>query len=82
MADHTPTGPLEMGAEMDYAEHDHTYRMFVQLAKYASIFCIALLAAMAFAFFGGGGFFSAVIMFVVICAGAGYLLRDVPTHIT
>ena len=82
MADQTPTGPLEPGAKMEYAEHEKTYRLFVQLAKYVSIVCVALLAAMAFAFFGGGGFFSAVVMFVVICAGAGYVLRDVPTHIT
>ena len=25
MADHSPTGPVEMGAKMDYAEHDKTY---------------------------------------------------------
>ncbi|MDP3898082.1 MAG: aa3-type cytochrome c oxidase subunit IV, partial [Mesorhizobium sp.] len=34
MADHTPTGPLEMGAKMDYAEHDKTYARFLGLAKY------------------------------------------------
>ncbi|RVD49312.1 aa3-type cytochrome c oxidase subunit IV, partial [Mesorhizobium sp. M2D.F.Ca.ET.140.01.1.1] len=22
MAEHTPTGPVELGAKMDYAEHD------------------------------------------------------------
>ena len=29
MADHTPTGPVEMGAKMDYAEHDRTYHRFL-----------------------------------------------------
>ena len=41
MADHTPTGPVEMGAEMDYAEHDKTYHRFldarqIRLAGHAS----------------------------------------------
>ena len=41
MADHTPTGPVEMGAEMDYAEHDKTYHRFLTLAKYGSLVCVA-----------------------------------------
>lgn len=81
MADHSPSGPVEVGADMDYAEHDHTYRLFVQFAKWGTIVCVALLAAMAFGFVGGGGFFSSVILFVILVAVVGYLLRDVPTHI-
>ena len=37
MADHTPTGPVEMGAKMDYAEHDKTYHRFLTLAKFGSL---------------------------------------------
>ena len=74
MADHSPTGPLEMGAEMDYAEHEHTYSMFLTLAKYSTIFCVALLAAMAFGFFAGG-FFSPFILFVLLFAVGAWLLR-------
>jgi hypothetical protein len=37
MADHTPAGPLEMGADMDYREHESTYRLFVSLAKYSAL---------------------------------------------
>ena len=59
MADHTPTGPVELGAKMDYAEHDKTYNRFLTLAKYGSLVCGALLAAMAFVFFTTAGFFSA-----------------------
>ncbi|TIT49940.1 MAG: aa3-type cytochrome c oxidase subunit IV, partial [Mesorhizobium sp.] len=36
MAEHTPTGPVELGAKMDYAEHDRTYAGFLALAKYGS----------------------------------------------
>jgi hypothetical protein len=75
MADHAPTGPVETGAEMDYAEHEKTYNAFLALAKYGSLVCAALLIAMAFGFFGGGGFISSTILFLLICAVGGYLLR-------
>jgi hypothetical protein len=74
MADHTPTGPLEMGAAMDYAEHDKTYHRFLALSKYGALTCVALLAAMAFGFFAGG-FFSALVLFIVVLAAGGFLLR-------
>jgi hypothetical protein len=74
MADHTPTGPVELGAKMDYAEHDRTYAGFLTLAKYGSLFCAAVLLAMAFGFFVGG-FFSATILFVLILAVGAFILR-------
>ncbi|ADV09506.1 aa3-type cytochrome c oxidase subunit IV [Mesorhizobium sp. M7A.F.Ca.CA.001.09.2.1] len=74
MADHSPTGPVELGAKMDYAEHDRTYAGFLALAKYGSLFCGALLLAMAFGFFAGG-FFSATILFVLILAVGAFILR-------
>jgi hypothetical protein len=83
MADQTPTGPLELGAKMDYSEHENTYKLFVQLAKWGTIVCVALVAAMAFGFFtSGGSFFSALVVFIILVAGGGYLLRDIPAHIT
>ncbi len=75
MADHAPTGPVELGAQMDYAEHEKTYSAFTALAKYGTLVCVALMIAMAFGFFGGGGFISALILFVLICAVGGYFLR-------
>ena len=73
MADHsTDTGPLEIGAKMDYSEHNQTYGRFISLAKWGTITCIALMAAMAFGFFAGG-FFSGALLFVLILA-AGYVL--------
>ncbi|AGB42801.1 aa3-type cytochrome c oxidase subunit IV [Mesorhizobium australicum] len=74
MAEHTPSGPVELGAKMDYAEHDRTYAGFLALAKYGSLFCGALLLAMAFGFFAGG-FFSALILFVLILAVGAFILR-------
>jgi hypothetical protein len=76
MADHSPTGPLEMGAGMDYAEHERTYAMFISLAKYGTLISAALLIAMAFGFFvSSAGFFSSLILFILICAVGGFLLR-------
>lgn len=75
MADHTPAGPVELGADMDYAEHDRTYSGFLTLAKYGSLVIIALLAAMAFGFFTSAGFFSATVLFVILCAVGGFILR-------
>ena len=75
MADHSPTGPVETGAPMDYAEHDQTYSLFLALAKYGTLFCVALLAAMAFGFFTSAGFFSATILLVLICIVGWAFLR-------
>ncbi len=75
MADHSPSGPIELGAKMDYAEHDATYGRFLMLAKYVALFCAALLLSMAFGFFTSAGFFSAAILLVLICAVGFYLMR-------
>ena len=82
MADHSPTGPVETGAQMNYPEHQKTYKNFITPAKYVSLVCFALLVAMSFGFFTNAGFFAAALFFFVIVGGLGYLLRDVPTHIT
>lgn len=75
MADHTSTGPVELGADMDYAEHERTYHGFTMLAKYGSLACAGILIAMAFGFFTTAGFFSAFILFVLILVVGGYILR-------
>lgn len=75
MADHAPTGPVELGAKMDYAEHEKTYSMFLALAKYGTLACVALMIAMAFGFFTSAGFISATILFILINAVGAYLLR-------
>jgi hypothetical protein len=75
MADHSPTGPVETGAAMDYPEHEKTYSAFIALAKYGSLFCTALLIAMAFGFFTSAGFFSSTILLILICAVGWFVLR-------
>lgn len=81
MVEKTPTGPVELGAEMDYKEHDHTYSLFLLIAKYSSLHIIALLVAMAFGFFTKAGFFSSFILFVVISVVGIMAIRRVPRHV-
>ena len=33
--------------DMDYAEHERTYRGFIKLFKYGTIFCVLLMVFMA-----------------------------------
>ncbi|GGA98825.1 cytochrome c oxidase subunit IV [Brucella endophytica] len=73
MAKHSNTGPAELGAPMDYAEHEKTYGGFLAVCKWGTVAVVAILAAMAFGFFVGG-WFSATILFVLICAAAWFLL--------
>jgi hypothetical protein len=76
MAEELHSGPVELGAQMDYREHEKSYGVFVAVTKYSTLGTVALLIAMAFGFFGGGGFFSATILFFLLCAAGAYLLRD------
>ncbi len=75
MAEHHTSGPLEMGAKMDYPEHEKTYDRFLILTKYGTLAVVSLLIAMAFGLLGGGGFISSIILFVLILAVGSFALR-------
>jgi hypothetical protein len=75
MADNTPAGPVELGAQMDYAEHDRTYHLFLTLAKFGSLVVGAILASLGFLFFAHGGVFAATVLFILICVVGYFLLR-------
>ena len=75
MAEEHHSGPLEMGAEMDYAEHEKTYNFFLEFTKYATLIVVAILVSMAFGFFTSAGFISSFILFVLICGLGAYFLR-------
>ena len=65
MAEHH-SGPVEMGAPMDYPEHEKTYNLFIAGAKYGTLFCVALLIAMAAGFFTSVGFFSGLLLLIIL----------------
>jgi len=73
MAEHHNTAPAELGAPMEYAEHEKTYAGFLAVAKWGTVAIAAVLISMAFGFFVGG-VFSAVVLFVLICVAAWFLL--------
>jgi hypothetical protein len=66
------SGKLEMGAKMDYVEHEKTYDLFLAISKWTTVFTVSLLIAMAFGFFTSAGFFSATILLIILCA-AGFI---------
>lgn len=75
MAEDNYSGPLEMGAKIDYVEHEKTYNLFLNITKYSVLGSVALLIAMAFGFFTTAGFVSATILFFIICGLGVYFLR-------
>lgn len=74
MAEHH-SGPVETGAAMDYAEHEKTYGIFINGAKYGTLLCATLLIAMAAAFFTSAGFFSALVLFIILNVAGFFILR-------
>ncbi|ASY70488.1 aa3-type cytochrome c oxidase subunit IV [Sinorhizobium fredii] len=74
MAEHH-TGPAETGAPMDYSEHEKTYKLFLDATKYGTLFCVALLIAMAAGFFTTMGFISAVVLFILLNVAGYFFLR-------
>ncbi len=75
MADHASDGPVELGAKMDYAEHEKSYSVFLGLTKYGTLATVALLIAMAFGFFTSAGFISATILFILLNVVGAFILR-------
>ncbi len=70
MAEHTTSGPAELGAPMDYREHERTYSGFITLAKVGVLASIASLLSLAlFSFGGGGGFWWGTLMLLLMIAG-------------
>ena len=70
MAEHTHSGPAELGAPMDYAEHERTFRGFVTLTKIGILATVDTLLALAlFAFGGGAGFWLGVLLLLLMTIG-------------
>lgn len=73
MAEHH-SGPVELGVEMDYAEHDRTYNGFVNAAKYGTMLLVILMIAMAAGFFTSAGFLFSVLLFIVLSLAGFFVL--------
>jgi hypothetical protein len=78
MDDHHATGqsgPVELGATMDYREHEKTYEKFLAGAKWGTMSIVVLMIAMAAGFFGGAGLLGGLILFIVLNVAGVFLLR-------
>jgi len=73
MAEHH-SGPVELGAEMDYAEHEKTYHGFLSAAKYGTMMLVVLMIAMAVGFFSSAGFLFSVLLFIVLSLAGFFVL--------
>jgi hypothetical protein len=69
MAEHTPAGPAELGAPMDYAQHERTYAGFLSLVKITILASIVTLLALALYGFGSGGFWLGSLLVILMIVG-------------
>ena len=66
MAEHTHSGPVELGAPMDYPEHQRTFAGFVALTKVTVLATIAILQALVLFGIAASGFWAGVLMIVLM----------------
>lgn len=71
MAEHTQSGAAELGAPMDYREHDRTYHKFLDLAKLTIVGTFNIMVALVLFGFGsaGTGFWLGILMLLMTLAG-------------
>lgn len=69
------TGPVEVGAPMNYAEHEKTYNRFLSATKFGTIGLCALMVGMAAGFFTTAGFLGGLVVFIVLTAAGSIILR-------
>jgi hypothetical protein len=70
MAEHTHAGPVDVGAEMDYPEHERTYAGFLALTKVTILATIATLQALVLFGIATGGFWLGVLMILLMIAAS------------
>jgi hypothetical protein len=74
MAEHTHSGTAELGAPMDYREHDTTYERFLTLTKLTIIGTFNIMVALVLFAFGsaGTGFWLGLLLLLMALATAGF----------
>ena len=70
MAEHAHSGPVELGAPMDYAAHRSTFAAFVGLTKITTLSCVAILQALALFGIANNAFWLGVLMILLMMVGA------------
>ena len=70
MAEHTHSGPAELGAPMDYPAHRETFANFVALTKVTALACIAIVQALTLFGIANNAFWLGVLMIVLMMIAA------------
>jgi hypothetical protein len=70
MAEHVHSGPVELGAPMDYAEHRRTFAGFVALTKIGTLATIAILQSLALFGLAANGFWLGVLLLILMMVGS------------
>ncbi|MEJ8309835.1 aa3-type cytochrome c oxidase subunit IV [Agrobacterium larrymoorei] len=68
------SGPVEVGAKMEYSEHAKTYNGFLVASKYGTMLVCMLMIGMAVGFFTTGGFFGGLLVFLILSAAGFFIL--------
>jgi hypothetical protein len=71
MAEHTHSGPAEVGAPMDYPAHRDTFASFVGLTKITALGCIIVLQSLTLFGLATGGFWLGVLMILLMIIAGG-----------
>ena len=74
MAEHTQSGPVELGAPMDYPAHKSTFASFVTLTKVTALSCVAVLQALALFGIANNAFWLGVLMILLMMVAAAIAL--------
>ena len=70
MAEHSHSGTAELGAPMDYPEHERTFAGFIALTKLTVFASAATLVSLALYAFGGpAGFWWGTLLLILMIVG-------------
>ncbi len=79
MAEHVTHGPAEIGAEMDYREHERTYSAFIKASQVLTVATLDVVLALVLFAFGSAsvGFWlgSLLLVMTIVAAGMGLASR-------
>ena len=70
MAEHTPAAPAELGAPMDYQEHERTFQSFVSLTKISILAGIATLQSLTLFGLASNGFWLGMLLLLLMFAAS------------
>ncbi|MYZ49544.1 aa3-type cytochrome c oxidase subunit IV [Propylenella binzhouense] len=79
MAEHVSHGPAELGAEMDYREHERTYEAFIKGSQVLALATFDIVIALVlFAFGGGAGFWlgSLLVLLTLVATAIGFAMSE------